>query len=261
VKVRKEPSWKNAALLGLALGVCFLNRSIVLGLVPVLFVIYVLENFRKHLKPAIISIAFLTLAIAPWVIRNYIVMDSFILLSTRGGYNLWLRNNPYYYADELEALGVEVPQTILDGIKNREFLDYFEFTEDQDEVERNRIITEAGVKFIKANPKLFAYLCWVRFRTIVGFAGTLSQDLIYKLIGLFSFGWIAPLSLAAAFYWRKRLWDILPLAMVFLYFVGVYTLTHDGLRYRLPADPCLIVLAASLLAAWIDKILLKMKQL
>jgi len=38
------------------------------------------------------------------------------------------------------------------------------------------------------------------------------------------------------------------LAAIFGYFITVYTLTHDGIRYRLPADPYLIILASILFA-------------
>lgn len=33
--------------------------------------------------------------ILPWTIRNYIVFDKFIPVSTNGGYNLYVNNNPY----------------------------------------------------------------------------------------------------------------------------------------------------------------------
>jgi hypothetical protein len=167
-----------------------------------------------------------------------------VLLSTRGGYNIWLRNNPYYYEDELSAYGVKVPQSILDNITYREFLDYPKFSGNQNEIERNRILTQEGQKFIRQNPQLFAFLCWVRFKTLLGVQGVLSQGLIYKVVCILSFGIIFPLGIISFFIFHKKWQNTLPLILILVYFIVVYTLTHDGLRYRLPADPYIIILAS-----------------
>ena len=252
VRLREEPGWRFGILFGVALGLTFLTRSIILGLIPFLILLLLIESPRRFILPSIIALVFFSLTISPWVIRNYRLHDEFVLMSTRGGYNLWLRNNPYYYEDELKLLGVEVPQSILDNIEYREFLDYPEFTPEQDEIERNRILTTEGVKFIKANPNLFTYLCWMRFKTIIGVQGTLSRGLIHKVVGFLSFGIIFPLGLIAFIVYYKRWRDTVPLMLIFIYFVGGYTLTHDGLRYRLPADPYLIVLASILISSTVN---------
>ena len=225
-------------------GATFLTRSIILGLMPFLLLYLIVLDYKKQIVPVVISILVFSAVIAPWMIRNYNLHGKFVLLSTRGGYNIWLRNNPFYYEDELEALGYKVPEKYLNDIKYKEYLDYPVFTEDMDEIDRNKILTEEGKKFIAMNPKLFTYLCWIRFRTILGFHGTLSQGLIYKLVGIFSFGIIFPCALISLIVNRRYWKEFLPLVLIFGYFVSVYTLTHDGIRYRLPADPYLFLIAA-----------------
>ncbi len=247
VKLKEEQSLTNGIIFGLTLGLTFLTRSIILGLVPFLLILLIWRSPRRLARPVITAALTFIVTISPWVVRNYLVFDEFVLLSTRGGYNIWLRNNPYFFEDELKALGAQVPQSILDNIKYRQFLDYPQFEESQDEVERNRILTDEGMKFIKANPRLFAFLCWVRFKSIVGFSGTLSQGLLYKLVGIFSFGLALPLSVISLVLFRDRWRDTLPFVLIFLYLVGVYTLTHDGVRYRLPADPFLIIMASAVI--------------
>lgn len=246
-RMRDNPNWKEAVYLGIALGLAFYTRSIIMGLVPVLVLWLIILYPKKQLIPVLVTLATLAVMLSPWIIRNYNLHGKFVLLSTRGGYNLWLRNNPYYYEDELAALGYSVPQTILDNIQYREFLDYPEFTSEQGEVERNKILTQEGIKFIKNNPELFTYLCWIRFKTLLGFHGTLSQSLIYKLVGIFSFGILFPLGVISLFVYFRRWRDTFPLLMVFGYFLAVHTLTHDGIRYRLPADPYLIILASAMI--------------
>ncbi|MBC8205410.1 MAG: glycosyltransferase family 39 protein, partial [FCB group bacterium] len=247
VRLRDEPSLIFAMLFGIALGLTFLTRSIVLGLIPVFILLLWLEGLKSRFVLSILALAAFVMTISPWIIRNYNLHGQFVLLSTRGGYNIWLRNNPFYYADELKALGYRVPQELLDNIKYREFLDYPQFPPETGEVERNKVITQEGIKYIKANPKLFAYLCWIRLRTLIGVKGTLAQGMIYNIVGYLSFGIIFPLALIAFFLQWKKWRDTVPLLLIFLYFIGVYTLTHDGIRYRLPADPYMIILAASLL--------------
>ena len=244
VRLRNRPGVKYAIYFGIALGLTFLTRSIVLGLIPFFFLYLFLYKPRKLFIPVALAAVFFVLTISPWIIRNYKLHGEFVLLSTRGGYNIWLRNNPFYYEDELAAMGITIPEKYLADIKYKSFLDFPEFSPELTEIERNRLLTEEGVKFITANPKLFTYLCWIRFKTLIGFQGALTQGLLYLVVGILTFGIILPAAIIA-FFWKFRLWrDTIPLAAVFLYFIAVYTLTHDGIRYRLPADPFLIVLAS-----------------
>lgn len=259
VRLKDEPGWKNGLLFGIALGLAFLTRSIVLGLIPFFILLLIVYNPKKLLLPSALAVLFFALTISPWVIRNYALHGEFVLLSTRGGYNIWMRNNPFYYQDELALLGYEVPAHLLKDIKYGEYLDFPQFSADQDEIERNRILTQEGIKFIRQNPSLFAHLCWIRFQTLIGLQGTLSQGLIYKLVGLFSFGILFPLGLISLAVHYKGWRETLPLALIFAYFVGVHTLTHDGIRYRLPADPYLIILASVLIERMLNFIAMKMK--
>ena len=252
VRLREEPVIRWGVFFGIALGLTFLTRSIVLGLIPVFLFLLIIEKPRELLIPSLVSVVLFAVTIFPWVIRNYKLHGEFVLLSTRGGYNIWLRNNPYFYEDELALLGVKVPQDILDSIKYREYLDYPEFSPEQGEIERNRILTSEGMKYVRANPKLFTYFCWVRFKSIIGFQGVLAQGLVYKLVGILTFGILFPLGIIAFFVNIKRWRETLPLMLTFCYFVGVYSLTHDGIRYRLPVDPYIIILASVLLASGIS---------
>jgi len=252
VRLKDEPGIKFAILFGLWLGLAFLNRSIILGLIP-FFLLYLIFYDRKQFFPIFLSFLTFAMVILPWVYRNYRLQGEFILLSTRGGYNIWMRNNPYFYEDELKVLGIEIPQAMLDNLKYKEYFDFPVFSPEQNELERNRILTQEGMKFIRANPGFYAFLCWERFKTIIGFQGALTQGLIYIIVGILTFGIIFPSAFIAFFINPKQWRDTLPLIVVFLYFVGVYSLTHDGIRYRLPADPYIIILASFLFWRILDR--------
>jgi 4-amino-4-deoxy-L-arabinose transferase-like glycosyltransferase len=244
VKIKDNPNWKDGILFGISLGLTFLTRSVILGLLPFLLILLLIYNFRRSLVPVILTLFAFALTISPWVIRNYKLHHQVVILATRGGYNLWFRNNPFFYEDELAALGYKVPDNLLKDIKYRKYLDFPHFSPEQGEVERDKILTREGINFIRQNPRLFAYLCWIRFQTLIGFHGTLAKGLIYRLAGMFSFGILFPLALLTVGIYYKRWRETLPLILIFAFFLGFFTLTHDGIRYRLPADPYLIILAS-----------------
>lgn len=247
VRLRNENKLFYAALFGISLGLTFLTRSIVLGILPFLLLYLVVFNPKRLLVPALVSLAFFCIAISPWVIRNYNLHGKLVLLCTRGGYNIWFRNNPFYYDNELKALGITIPEKLLKDIKYKDYLEYPVFSPEQGEIERNQILTAEGMKFLKSNPELFTYLCWIRFKTLIGFQGTFAQGIVYILTGLLTFGIILPLGVISFFINIGRWKDTIFLLAIFGYFIAVYTLTHDGIRYRLPADPYIIILASLLL--------------
>jgi hypothetical protein len=68
------------------------------------------------------------------------------------------------------------------------------------------------------------------------------------LITSLSFGPILVLGLIAAFSLRKQFWTLLPVYLLFAYFTAVHMVTIASLRYRLPLEPFLILLAAGPIA-------------
>src|SRR4029079_13126887 len=66
----------------------------------------------------------------------------------------------------------------------------------------------------------------------------------YKLITVLSFGPILALALVSAFSLRQQFRTLLPVYLLFAYFTAVHVITIASLRYRLPLEPFLILLAA-----------------
>ena len=240
-----NPRWHWAALLGVFFAAFALTRSFLIAFFPfmLLFVLIFIPGPRRWQYAALAALAF-CLTMAPWVIRNYRLQGQFVLLSTRGGYNIWMRNNPYYIEDEYRAMGVEFSPEKLDKLKCREYiLGYPEFTPDQGEMERNEILTREGLKFIRANFGFFLELCWIRFKWTIGYRGVGLQGPLLSGISLISYGPALLGFVISLFIGWRRLSITLPLWSVVGYFVLFYSLTHEGLRYRIPADPYIILLA------------------
>jgi len=66
--------------------------------------------FLKHLRLFVIVHISMIITILPWVVRNYRVFNKFVLISTNGGINLVIGNNPYAtgkitgYNDKIRAM-------------------------------------------------------------------------------------------------------------------------------------------------------------
>lgn len=245
VRLFDSPRWTWAALMGAAFGAFVLTRSFLIAFFPLMpLCILLFLKDRRRWQLAAVSVAAFVLTMAPWLIRNYRLQGQFVLMSTRGGYNIWMRNNPYYIADELELEGVKFSPETLDNLKYKEYLlGYPPFTPQQGEMERNRILSQEGMKFLKANPSFFLKMCWIRFKWTIGWKG---QGLKGPLMNGLSFiSYMPALAgfLASLFLGWKRLKIFLPFWLVVGYFILFYSLTHEGLRYRVPVDPYIILSA------------------
>ena len=118
------------------------------------------------------------------------------------------------------------------------------------EVERNRLITGRAVTFIRANPGYFVSLCLRRFVWLMSVTGGKSRGALYLVAGLLSYGLVLPLAASGAYLaWRRRVRGALVPAALVLYTIGLHTLFHGGIRYRLPVDPLMGILAAYAAAA------------
>ena len=93
----RAPRVGSAVLLGLCLGVGVYVRPIFL-LYPIAFCALLIMQPPISLKRAIgltgVAGVVTLLVLLPWTVRNYIVVDAFVLTSTHGGINLLVGNGP-----------------------------------------------------------------------------------------------------------------------------------------------------------------------
>jgi 4-amino-4-deoxy-L-arabinose transferase-like glycosyltransferase len=81
--------------LGAVIGLAALVRGQGLLLIPVAFVFWWLRaaDFAAALERALVAVLVAVVLIVPWTIRNYIVMDNLIFISTNDGLNLYMGNH------------------------------------------------------------------------------------------------------------------------------------------------------------------------
>ena len=86
----------RAVTSGLAFAAASYVRPIAL-LLPVVLWLTSMRDFRKlreQLPVVLLALVIIAACVAPWSIRNTRLYDHFMLLSTNGGVNLWMGNNP-----------------------------------------------------------------------------------------------------------------------------------------------------------------------
>jgi 4-amino-4-deoxy-L-arabinose transferase-like glycosyltransferase len=232
-------------ILGLFAGLTFLTRESIILFLPLaaLLLFFALGRRRGLAAVLLCGLAF-AVTVSPWVIRNYRVHGEFVLLPTKGGLNLWMRNHPDVVRPEFLEAGLGFPDGLAASLEKTELLEYPDL-EGLSEVQRNRLITGRAVTFIIANPGYFASLCMRRFVWLMSVTGGKSRGLLYLLAGLLSYGLVLPLAASGAYLaWRRRVRGALVPAALILYTIGLHTLFHGGIRYRLPVDPLMGILAA-----------------
>jgi hypothetical protein len=220
---------------GAASGILFLFRSTVLFIVPVQ-VAYLL--LRKRWRASVALTAAFAACCMPWVVRNQIELGAPVLLPTKGSLNLWMRNNP-------EALAIEgqvIPDWIMDGLRRPELMAYPSMEGLETELERSDALSSTAAQFMLANPVLIAYLSARRFLEFMSPVGGTMGGLGPALAGFVTY---LPLLVASVLETLKRKRDgrVLFLAAVFATYAAMHSLSHGGVRYRLPVDTVLIILA------------------
>ncbi len=213
-----------------------LTRPAIELLVPVLVLWFAVGVHRLSLRVAARKLAALgTIYVAlmsPWWLHNYMAYGSFVRLNLGAGLALYSGNNPWHRGGggdfNVDAHAAAVAST-------------------DDPVLRDRLLREAAVAHIFSDPREFlaqAGRKFLRFWRLWPFTETYSS-LPYVLASGLSFGSVLTLSIFYLVGWGFR--DFRQTASILLligYLTAVHMIVPASLRYRLPLEPFLIVLAA-----------------
>jgi hypothetical protein len=230
---------REAALLaGLSFGLASLTREPALYFVP-LAALWLLGSPATRRQALAFGLAALAV-VAPWTLRNLVVWDAFVPVSTFGPFNLWLGNTRMTRA-EVYAEYAGVPGRIakyrhtqrraLETIAGRQPLWIFEKL--RDELPR----------FFEADAQALAHLRR-------GAYGPVSDAVLRLAAALFVLPYLAVLlafvrGLARAPLGRGA-WLLLAFAA---YYVMLHVASHGFARFRLPVLPILLLFGAAGLVA------------
>ncbi len=102
LRAREDKGWTGAwgALCGLAT-LTRPNMAILLPLGLVCLPIWLSGTKRSRAIQCLVACVVFLLTLAPWTLRNYIVLHRWVPVTTMGGTVLWESNNPYVLADPM----------------------------------------------------------------------------------------------------------------------------------------------------------------
>lgn len=181
--------------------------------------------------------------LSPWWVRNAVVLGAFVPFTTGSAQNLYLGNNPYN------------PDAGIDWSTNADTALVKRLLAMPNEVERQAAFSRVATDYIKENPATFvraAVKKFIRLWSPVSNAPEFRTG-IYAVVSAASFTPVLALALLCVVRLRRQ-WRLLaPLYLIVGYFTFVHVVTIASLRYRLPIEPLLILLAAEPLAALIER--------
>ena len=95
-RLARTLSWKDAALLGVIMGVSVYVRPILLLFPSVIAVLCWLAGGggKRSIGLAALSMFMALLVMSPWTLRNFLELDGFVLTATNGGFNFYMGNGP-----------------------------------------------------------------------------------------------------------------------------------------------------------------------
>ncbi len=231
-------------LSGILCGIAALTRSEAL-LLPIVFFLWIalspgrwpaLRRLGPGLALLVLSMA---LVLTPWTARNYLDQQQFIPGNTVGGLNLLIGNHPGAdgFFDEAPVWSDPAVQTALSEGKREAALD--------------DVFLKQALAWIWSHPADFVALTGWRVLLflaapddwLISGIGSNNLDAMSGVQRVYTWA-LMFLALVGGFAGlRRRRETLLPL-LIFLYILGVVSLFYFQARYRLPAMPFVIMLAA-----------------
>jgi len=212
-------------------------------LAPVLVIYFALVIHRLSPRDAArhlaIYAAIYCVLMAPWWVHNFQAYGTFVRLNLGSGLALYSGNNP-----RNQSGGVSDVQ-----------LDLSQFDTITDPVARDRAMRDTAVGYITEDPIRFlklASLKFMRFWRLWPFAEAYAS---FWFIAASLVSYVPVLFLSIAYLvscGREAFIRITPILVFAGYLTALHIVFVGSIRYRLPIEPFLIVLAAAITARWLQ---------
>jgi hypothetical protein len=230
--------WIGAILAVLAIHVRpgALALPIALGIAAA-FVSPMNDRPRSFFRPApgIVMLVLTVLSLLPWALRNRTVLGEWVWTSTNSGFTLYDGLNPN-----------------ATGASNGDFVRRLPALQTLGEVDRSRYLAKLAADWARSNPRRVTELASIklaRFWTPVPLSEEFGGRRTYVLIAA---AYAIPLFLLVVFgvFKASRLTFAAKgfLLVPAIYFSLAHAVTIGSLRYRVPVEPILAVIAASALS-------------
>jgi 4-amino-4-deoxy-L-arabinose transferase-like glycosyltransferase len=235
--------YRWAVLAGVLAGLAILGRANALVLLaPLAFAFW-----RAGPGRAAVLVAVAVLTVAPWTIRNAIVLDAFVPVSTQLGSALAGTYNREAMEDR------ENPASWRGLRRIEEYRPLFREVRTTPEPELEKKFRDVSLDFIREHPGYVGTVAFWTTRRMLDLAGldwsihtasTISSGRRAAIAGVVCFWIFALLALAGAFTRRARAAPLWLWAFPLLMYLSVVFLVVETPRYRTAIDPFVVLLAA-----------------
>ena len=196
VTAMSAPSGRNSLVLGILFGLSVLCRPSLwaFGVLAVLSkstLVGMQSNVPKSapfLARAGLLAAGVLVAIAPWTIRNWIVLGRPIVMTTHGGYTLLLANNPVFYDVVVERGEFWENPNLAEWQRNLDRSLARDGFARHDETRRDSAMRKQAVRHIQDSPVMFVRSCFTRGMRLWSPApkpGTVSAEMRFAIAGYY----------------------------------------------------------------------------
>jgi 4-amino-4-deoxy-L-arabinose transferase-like glycosyltransferase len=214
-----------------------LTRPVLDPLAPLLLLYFAIAirglSIKAAAKYLAIYVGIYCVLMAPWWLHNYKAYQTFVRLNLGSGVALLSGNSPSNQSG---------------GIDNNLNATMAPFAEIADPVARDKAMQRAALNYIKEDPGRFLIQAAKRFQRFWS-PWPLTEEYsrpLYKLISFCSFIPVLLLALViVVLYGRTYFRRIAPLLLFIVYLNSLHLVFPASLRYRLPVEPFLIILAAA----------------
>jgi len=251
------------AVAGLFLGLFAITRpNILFCLPPLMLWLYAfgvpdglakVDRARSWLIRSALVAAGVTLCVAPVTLRNWLVADDLVLVSSQGGVNFYIGNNPK--SDGKTAIVPGTRASWWGGYEDTIRIAERERGRELEPSEVSDYWLEEGLAFLRAEPTAAVALYWKKLRLLLDAVEISNNQNIYFFIKhtgflslqiFVSFWMLAPLALAGAIRLPRDRWWWLLNGFVVTYLAS-FLFFFITARYRVPTIPCLILMASAFL--------------
>lgn len=222
-------------LLGVFLALLSLTNSIAILLA---FVCGIVILFRRHFRSAFVFLVMFCLIYGFWPLRNYLVFKTIVFGSTNAGAT---------FLDGIDIIPWEIRGLPQEEEYRQNHSLYVEARKISGEIERNNYYIQQVINYIKANPVRYFFLVVKKYFKLWNFYPKIGASYghsgkLLKWISILSYGPVFLLAVAGLFIfpWSKIFSLLLPLFI----FPVVYAFFWAQIRYRIPLEPYLIILAS-----------------
>ena len=240
LSIEQKGALFKAVLLGVVLGLAALTVPTVLAFVPFAIVWILFRqprfSFESFLTSSLVFLS-LVLTLSPWLLRNYKIYHKPFVIATNGGYNFWMGNNQWATASSGNM--IEIPTYLREKLNQA-----------GSDTEKESIYYQHAFEFIKNHPRRFISLTFQKALNLWRLyptpgTGYKTKALLSKIFGSVSYGPVLVFAILGIFLsWRQKKKYSVLFILLFFSFTMMYALFIAKVRFRLPLDPFLIVLAS-----------------